>query len=199
MVEIFFVIFISQFFRRFLGFSESGSSTLGKHVGNIFLNHRVRQGLSVAIIGMLTATFVIHNFSNIGGPLTLNLASQTAPTALIDAQTIESVQTPIQFEYESRGFSWFHSGADLVAETGTPVYPIMEGVVEATPYDPLGFGKHVIVDHEQGLRSIYGHLSVIEVQIGQKVTLGTELGKSGSTGFSTGPHLHLEIQLAESF
>lgn len=183
-----------KFLRKFLGFSESGRSTLGKLARNIFLKHRVRQGLSVVIIGLLTTTFIVHNFSNIGGPITLNLTSQQGPRVLIDAQTEVSVQVPIEYDYESRGFSWFHSGADLVAPIGTPVRPIMNGFVEAIPSDSFGYGKHVIIAHAEGIKSIYGHLDEIKVSVGEKVNLDTVLGKSGSTGFSTGPHLHLELQ-----
>lgn len=193
MVELFFMKKTIGFLRNFLGFSESGRSILGKHARSIFVTHRVRQGMSVAIVGLLNFTFVLHNFSNIGGPLNFIVNSHQAPKTLIDAQTKVSVQSPIEFEYESRGFSWFHSGVDLVAPIGTPVKPIMEGVVEEMSDDPFGYGNHIIVGHPEGLKSIYGHLSEIEIKIGQKVELNTEIGKSGSTGFSTGPHLHLEV------
>ena len=193
MVEIFFMKKIFGFLRNFLGFSESGRSILGKHARNIFVRQRVRQGMSVAIIGLLTFIFSLRNFSNIGGPLGFNLSSQQTPKALIDAQTKTSVQSPIEFKYESRGFSFFHAGADLVADVGTSVKPIMGGVVETAQFDDFGYGKHIIVDHSEGLKSVYGHLDKIEVKPGQKVDLNTELGKSGSTGFSTGPHLHLEV------
>lgn len=151
---------------------------------------RARRVVGVALIAVATATILVHNLANIGGNLVLAF---NTPVASIDASTEVRVQTPIEFTYESRGVSWFHAGADLVAPTGTPVHPIMVGTVEATNEDRFGFGKHVIVKHDENYESIYAHLSKIEVEPGQKVGLTTELGLSGSTGFSTGPHLHLEI------
>ncbi|MBI4099836.1 M23 family metallopeptidase [Candidatus Microgenomates bacterium] len=151
---------------------------------------RVHRTIGVFLIAIATATIFIHNFSNIGGNFVLAF---NTPTASIDASTEYRVQAPITYSYESRGVSWFHAGADLVAPTGTPVYPIMIGTVEEVNHYAYGFGNHVILKHADGYESIYGHLSKTEVEAGQKVTLDTELGKSGSTGFSTGPHLHLEI------
>lgn len=144
----------------------------------------------MSLVALATAMILIHSFANIGGNFVLAL-STPAPT--IDASTQYTIQSPIAFEYESRGYSWFHAGADLVAPTGTPVRPIMVGTVAEVNHLYWGFGNHIIVEHDKGYKSIYGHLSQIEVEPGQKVELSTELGKSGSTGFSTGPHLHLEI------
>jgi murein DD-endopeptidase MepM/ murein hydrolase activator NlpD len=141
-------------------------------------------------VAVLTFILLTHNLANIGGNLTLAF---NTPKPVIDATTIKSVQSPIEFSYESRGYAWYHTGVDLVAPTGTKVVPVMEGEVEATESLYFGFGKHVIVKHEEGFKSIYAHLSKIEVKPGQKVGLASRLGLSGSTGFSTGPHLHLEI------
>lgn len=155
------------------------------------LSHReIRRFVGVGLVAVLTFIFLTHNFSNIGGNLVLAF---NTPSPVIDASTKYSVQVPIAYQYESRGFSWYHTGADLVAPTGTPVRPIMVGIVEAVNHDYFGYGNHVIVAHEDGYKSIYGHLSLTGVKPGQRVELSTELGKSGSTGFSTGPHLHLEI------
>ncbi len=152
--------------------------------------HRARRVIGASLVAVATATILINNFSNIGGSFTLAF---NTPKPTIDASTKYTAQLPIDFQYESRGYSWYHAGADLVAPTGTPVHSIMPGTVEAVNHDYFGFGNHVIVIHEGGYESIYAHLSRTEVQPGDPVNLNTELGKSGSTGFSTGPHLHLEI------
>lgn len=153
---------------------------------------KVSRITGVSLVALATAVILVHNLSNIGGNLTLAFnTSAIKPT--IDATTIELVQKPVEFSYESRGFSWIHSGADLAAPTGTPVKPVMTGTVKETNHEYFGFGNHVIIDHGAGLESIYGHLSKIDVEPGQKVTLNTIIGEVGSTGFSTGPHLHLEI------
>lgn len=154
------------------------------------LQHQTRRVVGASLIAVATVTIILSNASNIGGSFILAF---NTPKVTIDVSTISSVQSPIAFQYESRGVSWFHVGADLVAPTGTLVRPIMPGIVVATPELAWGFGKHVIVKHFNDYESIYGHLSKIEVKPGDVVNLNSELGKSGSTGFSTGPHLHLEI------
>ncbi len=182
-------------FRKIFGFTKTGRSVVGKHARQILSHQKTSRVMGTSLMALATAIFLIQSFSNIGGAsvLAMNLQSVNTPKATIDASTDHTIQSPINFTYESRGFSWFHSGADLVAETGTPVHPIMPGVVEAVNHYNVGFGNHVIVKHNGGYESIYGHLSKMEVEPGEKVGLNTELGLSGSTGFSTGPHLHLEI------
>lgn len=87
-----------------------------------------------------------------------------------------------------------HNGLDLAAGTGTPVYAPTPGVVVAAR--PFYFsGNTVILDHGQGLYSTMAHLSVIDVQEGQRVAQGALLGKVGATGRVTGPHLHWAVRL----
>ncbi len=180
--------------RDFLGFSESGASLLGKLARKLLGKNEIRHTFGVGIVSLVSATFFIHSLANLGGPLTFNPVNNSSGV-LADVQTNNTVQKPLDFEYESRGFSWFHTGVDLVVPVNTPVKPVMEGVVEATPYEPTGYGYHVILQHGQGYESVYGHLSEIDVKVGDKVGVNTILGLSGSTGFSTGPHLHLEVRL----
>jgi cell wall-associated NlpC family hydrolase len=89
----------------------------------------------------------------------------------------------------------FHTGQDLAAPVGTPVSAVADGVVRtATDLGSRSYGRYVVVDHGDGLESLYGHLSVIEVVEGQVVRAGQRIGAVGSTGRATGPHLHLEIR-----
>ena len=87
-----------------------------------------------------------------------------------------------------------HSGEDIAAPKGTPVHAINKGTVVAT-VDHFFSGKGVIIDHGVGLFSMYFHLSEIDVQPGQPLKKGDALGKVGSTGRATGPHLHWGIRL----
>lgn len=91
------------------------------------------------------------------------------------------------------GHAVFHAGIDLAAPTGTEVYAARDGVVSATGVDEL-LGNFVKVDHGDGYQTVYGHLSKVEVSLHQSVSSGTILGRVGSTGQSTGPHLHFEIR-----
>lgn len=87
----------------------------------------------------------------------------------------------------------FHSGLDIGGDTGDPVYATAEGVVIASDRDELK-GNYIIISHGNGLTTRYLHLSERIAASGDKVKKGTKVGKIGTTGRSTGPHLHFEIR-----
>ena len=179
--------------RKIFGFTRTGTSAVGKHARTVLKQKRVHRGVGIGLIALVTAVILVHNLSNIGGQDVLKITTAKVAKPVIDATTKASIQQPVSYESESRGFSWIHAGADLATPIGTPVKAIMPGTVRATNYDLLDYGIHIIIQHDQDFESIYGHLSKIFVQPGDKVDLNTIIGLSGSTGFSTGPHLHLEI------
>lgn len=86
----------------------------------------------------------------------------------------------------------WHSGIDLAAPTGSPVVAIAAGIAHVIE-SAIGFGLHVVIDHGGSLQSLYGHLSHVDVIDGQLVSGGQLIGAVGSTGNSTGSHLHFEI------
>lgn len=86
----------------------------------------------------------------------------------------------------------FHGGIDFRGKTGDEVVATADGVVSKARRAP-GYGKHVVIKHKNGYKTLYGHLSKIEVKKGQKVAAGEKIGEVGSTGRSSGPHLHYEI------
>jgi len=86
-----------------------------------------------------------------------------------------------------------HGGLDLAAPLGTPAYAAAAGTVTETGDSPI-YGKYLIITHDNGWTSLYGHLSHIDVTLNQEVKAGDLIGKVGSTGLSTGPHLHFEIR-----
>lgn len=86
----------------------------------------------------------------------------------------------------------FHSGQDFHAPIGTPVYATGDGVVESAQYND-GYGNCIIIDHGFGLKTLYAHLSKCLVKPGQVVRRGENIGLSGNTGVSDGPHLHYEV------
>lgn len=104
--------------------------------------------------------------------------------------------------YISSRFSWrvnpftgkrtFHNGIDMAAPQGTPIYAALGGTVIATGWDNV-YGKYVTVAHHSGYKTLYGHMSKITVRKGAHVTTSTKLGEVGSTGQSTGPHLHFTV------
>ena len=88
----------------------------------------------------------------------------------------------------------FHDGLDISADNGTPVYATADGTVRAAGREG-GYGNLVVVDHEYGLETRYGHLSRFMVKPGAKVKRGDVVGLIGSTGRSTGAHLHYEVRV----
>ena len=87
-----------------------------------------------------------------------------------------------------------HKGVDIAAPKGTSVYTTAEGRVIRAGFQAGGYGNFIEVKHPNGLSSVYGHLSRIDVHTGQQVASGERIGLVGSTGYSTGPHLHFEVR-----
>jgi len=86
----------------------------------------------------------------------------------------------------------FHSGIDFRANTGTSVLASLEGVVSFTGENWL-YGKHIIISHTNGYKTLYAHLNAFSVKQGDKVATGKKIAESGNTGYSTGPHLHFGV------
>lgn len=93
------------------------------------------------------------------------------------------------------GFRWgrFHHGVDLNLRVGTPIFSVFDGIVRISGYD-RGFGHYVVMRHKNGLETLYGHMSSRKVSVGQVIKAGQLIGLGGSTGWSTGPHLHFEVR-----
>jgi murein DD-endopeptidase MepM/ murein hydrolase activator NlpD len=87
-----------------------------------------------------------------------------------------------------------HAGLDVAASPGSPVYAPADGVVSFVGYDE-GYGKLISIDHGYGVNTRFGHNSQIYVQVGQRVSRWDVIGAVGSTGRSTGPHLHYEVRI----
>jgi murein DD-endopeptidase MepM/ murein hydrolase activator NlpD len=86
-----------------------------------------------------------------------------------------------------------HAGLDFSAPQGTPIYATADGTVKNTGYSDVGYGNHVVVNHGFGYETLYGHMVRIKARARQKIKRGEVIGYVGSTGKSTGPHLHYEV------
>ena len=95
---------------------------------------------------------------------------------------------------ESGSRRYVHTGVDLATSMGTPIYPIASGTVTFSGWQG-SYGNMVIVDHGDGIQSWYAHCNTLNVSVGDGVTTDTCIATVGSTGNSTGPHLHLEIRV----
>lgn len=92
------------------------------------------------------------------------------------------------------GASTYHYGIDIAAGEGTPIVAYADGTVTVAQTNYTGYGTAVVIDHGNGLSSLYGHLSEYKVSVGQKVSKGQQIALSGHTGIGSGPHLHFGIE-----
>jgi len=114
-------------------------------------------------------------------------------------------RSPVAAAFNSSSFGWridpfnghkaFHEGLDFTAAAGTPIYAAAGGIVSTAEQTP-DYGKIVKIDHGSGLETRYAHASKLYVRAGERVEKGQKIAEVGSTGRSTGPHLHYEIRLA---
>lgn len=113
------------------------------------------------------------------------------------------MKPPLSFLRLSSPFGWrpdpftgqreFHDGMDLAAPEGTEVHAARDGSVTAAGIDAT-LGNYIILDHGNGLQTVYGHLSAIRVIMNQQIVAGATIGLVGHTGYATGPHLHFEVR-----
>jgi murein DD-endopeptidase MepM/ murein hydrolase activator NlpD len=112
--------------------------------------------------------------------------------------------SPVEAGYNSSSYGWridpfngskaFHEGLDFPANTGTPIHAAADGIVSVSELSHA-YGNMVKIDHGSGLETRYAHASKLLVKVGERVTKGQPVALVGSTGRSTGPHLHYEIRL----
>lgn len=111
---------------------------------------------------------------------------------IVQLTTERSVRIPVDSLKITQGYHLFHRAVDFADISGSPVYPVMDGVVESVTYQRFAYGNHIIINHGSGFKSLYAHLSKIVVKNGEEVDKNTVIGTVGFTGWATGPHLHLE-------
>src|SRR4029077_854224 len=95
-------------------------------------------------------------------------------------------------------YAHFHTGVDIAAPFGTTVTAAALGVVVAVGHSSVGYGNYVVIGHGGGIMTLYGHLLETDVLVGEAVARGQRIGLEGSTGWSTGPHLHFELRVNDA-
>jgi murein DD-endopeptidase MepM/ murein hydrolase activator NlpD len=122
--------------------------------------------------------------------------------AMADAPSLWPVVGPITSSFGERedpfnGEGAFHQGIDISSSFGTPVRATADGVIMTAALGN-GYGREVMIDHGNGIRTVYGHLSGFAVSAGEQVKRGQVIGYVGSSGRSTGPHLHYEVRIGNT-
>ena len=103
--------------------------------------------------------------------------------------------SPYPFEPPAFGFPHFHTGIDLAGPMGTPIYAAGGGIVATASPGNTGYGNHIVIALDGHMLTLYGHLEAMLVKPGDSVAKGQLIGLMGSTGNSTGPHLHFEVRI----
>jgi murein DD-endopeptidase MepM/ murein hydrolase activator NlpD len=125
---------------------------------------------------------------------------RSSPETLSTLRAHWPVRGPINSRFGTRTSFWgrhAHTGVDIGARRGTPVHAPAAGTVAFAGWR-RGYGRTVVIDHGGQVRSLYGHLSRLEVRSSQRVTAGAEIGRTGTTGNASGPHLHYEVRVKGS-
>jgi murein DD-endopeptidase MepM/ murein hydrolase activator NlpD len=122
------------------------------------------------------------------------LAALRAPLPRLPISLAWPVRGPLGSPFGPRGYE-FHSGIDVVTPAGAPVAAAASGRVVWAGYRGGGWGLLVTIAHRDGVRTMYAHLSRVGVRLGERVGVGTRVGRVGVTGDATGPHLHFEVRL----
>ncbi|WP_019546171.1 peptidoglycan DD-metalloendopeptidase family protein [Streptomyces sulphureus] len=139
--------------------------------------------------------------SSSGGGAKAQQSSATTETQPSSGDYIAPVDAPTSTPYGASGGSWSsgkHTGVDFSADSGTSVKAVTSGEVVSAGWSG-SYGNEVVVKHDDGRYTEYAHLSSLSVQQGQQVETGGQLGLSGTTGNSTGPHLHFEVRTGPDY
>lgn len=137
-------------------------------------------------------------------PDTPSIAQKLSPIADIPADYIPSIYPTFGRISDGWGLRVhpisnrieFHHGIDIANQMGTPIYATAKGRISKIDYDS-NYGKRILIDHEGGFVTVYAHLYSYMVRVGDEVGKGQIIGLMGSTGLSTGPHLHYEVRRAD--
>lgn len=185
---------ISERLIPFLTTSIRGSNRLSYWLRKKIESLPVRQLLGVNLAGAaFFSVVVLPGVRDVNSDLRLIADTKVTQVITVASNVSGEFQWPLTTFGVSQYFSGFHPGDDLTAPYGTPVHPIADGWVVWTNSIPWGYGNHILLAHDKNVKSLYAHLSEIEVKPGQTVTKNTEIGKIGATGWATGNHLHLEV------
>lgn len=185
------VMFPYQIWRVFVP-DRTGSQPVSRFFRKTFESKRIKQvvGANLAAVVLVSSVFQPVLAVDIPPLEAEEIEVLPEPKEVLNTET--TFRQPVG-GYISQTYHWYHQGIDIAGNDDQMIYPIANGTVAAVEYDRFGYGNSVIVTHGNKIVSRYAHLSKVKAQVGESVDKGTALGYVGSTGWSTGPHLHLEI------
>lgn len=126
-------------------------------------------------------------------PTTRSVTSVFSPTPAVDGGG--KLLWPTNSRRITQYYRWRHSGLDIGNKRGQPIYAAESGKVEAAGWNRGGYGYYIIINHGGGLKTLYAHNSKLYVKKGESVSRGDIIAAIGSTGWSTGPHVHFEVRI----
>lgn len=168
---------------------ENGSNVVSKFFRQTFESKKIKKIVGTGLTVIIMFSGLISSFVSANEPVAEQTLIVVPEVELITKTTLEQ---PLEGVI-GQGYHAFHRAIDILAPIGTSVRPITKGIVKESNFGRLGWGNTVVIEHENGLISRYAHLRDIRVIEGEMVNKGQEIGTIGMTGWTTGPHLHLEV------
>lgn len=170
------------------------SNPLSKWIRPFFEKKRLRSVLG----GLLSATSLMVGVLWVPGvdayqTQTVQIGLPREETVLVTKKAVYTVLP--EMTGISQRFNAWHTGLDITARPGASIYPVADGTVTMIGNYRWGYGRHVLIEHDDGLTSLYAHLGRINVEEGGNIDTNTSLGEVGLTGRTTGYHLHLEVRV----
>ena len=193
-------LFLLQFINIFP--KTHKSHPLSKLLRPCFEYRQVRMVFGASIVALLVVAGITGGSASAAFPSGADADIESDSTEVISVveapknvvvKTERRFQIPVRLIGVSQGFHSYHPGVDLRAEYGSDIRSIAEGVVKDVYRSAYGYGQSVIIDHADGYSSMYAHVQRISVEPGSDIDQETEIAQIGLTGYTTGPHLHLEI------
>ena len=184
-------------------FASSGTEVFQDLFDQELSNHMLSEGNGLGLVGSLTGEEAIQPQSANYMPLGVqNYSRKEVPAEAVAHVHNHADKVPVKGRLSSSfgtrvdpitGATRSHNGMDIAAPEGADIRAVRDGVVRHAGVSP-SYGNFIIIDHGDGLETRYAHCSKLMVENGDKVRAGERIGSVGSTGRSTGPHLHLEVR-----
>jgi murein DD-endopeptidase MepM/ murein hydrolase activator NlpD len=177
---------------RLAGLSPSSFTSAATSLGGPLIDAKDPRALAAVLdVDENFARRIQHAANNLSEARAMTTAAARLPLSRPTNDTPRSSGFGVRFD-PFNGRPAFHSGLDFTGGIGVPIYSTAPGVVSFTGVRS-GYGNTIEIDHGAGFKTRYAHLSGISVRVGERVAVGSRIGAMGSTGRSTGPHLHYEV------